>query len=148
MSGRISIQDELVLAVPNNENYHWSSETVEMDSLLSNKFIFRKKGSGTRLIVEKGLSDLGILIDDLNITSFIDSNEMIKKMIELELGISFISKIAVKNEMDLGLIKTYRIKNLELNRSFYFVYHKHRTLSPVVDEFRDFLINWKGTKLD
>ncbi len=141
-------QDELVLAVPNNENYHWASDTVDMDSLLSSKFIFRKKGSGTRLIVEKGLSDIGIHLDNLNITSFIDSNEMIKKMIELELGISLISKIAVKNEMDLGLIKTYRIKNLELNRSFYFVYHKHRTLSPVVDEFRDFLINWKGTKLD
>ena len=141
-------QDELVLAVPNNENYHWASDTVDMDSLLSSKFIFRKKGSGTRLIVEKGLSDIGIHLDNLNITSFIDSNEMIKKMIELELGISLISKIAVKNEMDLGLIKTYRIKNLGLNRSFYFVYHKHRTLSPVVDAFRDFLINWTGPKLD
>ncbi|MBV1757487.1 MAG: LysR family transcriptional regulator [Dethiosulfatibacter sp.] len=141
-------QDELVLAVPNNENYHWASDTVDMDSLLSSKFIFRKKGSGTRLIVEKGLSDIGIHLDNLNITSFIDSNEMIKKMIELELGISLISKIAVKNEMDLGLIKTYRVKSLELNRSFYFVYHKHRTLSPVVDAFRDFLINWTGPKLD
>lgn len=141
-------QDEIILAVPNNEKYHWVSETVEMDFLLSSKFIFRKKGSGTRLIVEKGLSDLGIHLDNLNITSFIDSNEMIKKMIELDLGISLISKIAVKNEMDLGLIKTYRIKNLELNRSFYFVYHKHRTLSPVVEAFRDFLITWKGPKLD
>jgi DNA-binding transcriptional LysR family regulator len=141
-------QDELVLAVPNNENYNWPSETVDTDCLLSNKFIFRKKGSGTRLLVEKCFSDLGIHLDDLIITSFIDSNEMIKKMIELELGVSLISKIAVKNEVDLGLIKTYKIKNLELVRNFYFVHHKHRTLSPVVEAFRDFLISWKETKIE
>lgn len=39
--------------------------------------------------------------DDLNIVSLIDSNIMIKKMIELELGVSFISKISIKNEIDL-----------------------------------------------
>lgn len=141
-------QDEIVLAVPNNEHYNWASETVDIASLLPNKFIFRKKGSGTRLIVENSLTDLGIYLDNLNITSFIDSNEMIKKMIELELGVSFISKLAIKNEIDLGLIKTYRIKDLELMRNFYFVHHRHRTLSPIAEAFRDFLIDWKGSKLD
>ena len=86
-------------------------------------------------------------MDDLNITSLIDSNEMIKKMIELDLGISLISKIAVKNEIDLGLIKTYKIKDLELKRNFYFVYCKNRTLSPVVESFKDFLKEWPGIKV-
>ena len=72
---------------------------------------------------------------------------MIKKMIELDLGISLISKIAVKNEIELGLIKSYKIKDLELKRSFYFVYCKNRTLSPVVEAFRDFLKDWPGIKI-
>jgi DNA-binding transcriptional LysR family regulator len=82
-------------------------------------------------------------LDDLNIISYIDSNEMIKKMVELGLGISFMSKIAVKNECDLKLIKTLRIKDLDLRRNFYFVYNKNRTLPPLVEAFKDFLISWK-----
>ncbi len=46
--------------------------------------------------MEQRLLDKGISLDDLNIVSLIDSNEMIKKMIELELGVSFISKLSIK----------------------------------------------------
>jgi len=141
-------QDELILAVPNNKNYSWpSDELLDIEVLFSKKFIFRREGSGTRLLIEKCLSNKGIHLDDLNITYLIDSNEMIKKMIELDLGISLISKIAVKNEIDLGLIKTYKIKDLELKRNFYFVYCKNRTLSPVVESFKDFLKEWPGIKV-
>ncbi len=138
-------KDELVLAVPNNKNYPiCKNELVDIDILFTEKFIFRKDGSGTRLLVEKCLSDKGISLDDLNIVSLIDSNEMIKKMIELELGVSFISNISIKNEIDLGLIKPLKIKDLNLKRSFYFVYSKNRTLSPVVEVFKDFLMEWPG----
>lgn len=137
-------EDELVLGVPNNDNYPWSAdEYLDINILFSEKFIFRKRGSGTRRLIEQSLANKGISSDELNIISFIDSNEMIKKMIELGLGISFISRIAVKNEVDLNLIKTLRIKDLNLKRSFYFVYNKNRTLSPVVEAFKDFLIGWK-----
>ena len=137
-------EDELVLGVPNNENYPWPSEEyLDINFLFSEKFIFRKLGSGTRRLIEQSLSDKGISLDDLKIISFIDSNEMIKKMIELGLGVSFISKIAVKNEVDLKKIKTLKIRDLNLKRSFYFVYSKNRTLSPVIEAFKDFLIDWK-----
>lgn len=137
-------EDELVLGVPNNDEYPWpSDEYVDIDILFAEKFIFRKRGSGTRRLVEQSLSNKGISLNELKIISFIDSNEMIKKMIELGLGISFISKIAIKNEIDLKKIKTLRIKDFDLKRSFYFVYSKNRTLSPVVEAFKDFLIDWK-----
>jgi DNA-binding transcriptional LysR family regulator len=71
---------------------------------------------------------------------------MIKKMIELELGISFISKISIKNEIDLELIKPLKVKGLDLKRNFYFVYCKDRTLSPIVEVFKNFLIDWPGIK--
>lgn len=141
-------EDELILCVPNNNKYPWyHGEYLDIDILFSEKFIFRKTGSGTRRLIEESLSDKGISLDNLNIISFIDSNEMIKKMVELGLGISFMSKIAVKNEIDLKLVKALRIKDLDLNRSFYFVHSKNRTLSPLVEAFRDFLIHWKNTKI-
>lgn len=141
-------EDELVLAVPNNKNYPiCTNESVDMDILFSEKFIFRKEGSGTRLLVEQCLAEKGISLDDLNIVSLLDSNKMIKKMIELELGVSFISKISIKNEIDLELIKPLTVRDLNFRRSFYFVYSKNRTLSPIVEAFKDFLIHWTGIKL-
>lgn len=141
-------EDELVMCVPNNDKYPWHhGEYLDIDILFSEKFIFRKTGSGTRRLIEESLSDKGINLDNLNIISFVDSNEMIKKMVELGLGISFMSKIAVKNEIDLKIIKALRIKDLDLNRSFYFVHSKNRTLSPLVEAFRDFLIQWKNINL-
>ncbi len=141
-------QDELILAVTDNKNYPWPvDEKLDFKILLSQKLILRKEGSGTRFLIDECLSKKGIDTSNLNIVSLIDSNEMIKKMIELDLGISLISKIAVKNEIDLGLIKTYELKDLDLKRNFYFVYHKNRTLSPVVEAFRKFLANWKGIEI-
>jgi len=137
-------EDELVLCVPVSEKYPWTQDELpDIKTLFSEKFIFRKPGSGTRRLIEERLGEKGVDLDDLNIVSYIDSNEMIKKMIELGLGISFMSKIAVKNEVDLKLIKTARIKDLNLKRNFYFVYNKNRTLPPLVETFKNFLISWK-----
>ena len=138
-------EDELVLAVPNKNNFVTNvDKEMDMDILFSEKFFFRKEGSGTRRLIEKALSDKGISLDDLNIVSLIDSNKTIKKMIELEMGVSFLSKISIKNEIDLDLIKPVKIKGLDLKRSFYFVYSKNRTLSPIVQVFKEFLKDWPG----
>ncbi|HOG62402.1 MAG TPA: selenium metabolism-associated LysR family transcriptional regulator [Sedimentibacter sp.] len=136
-------EDELIFCAPYNKYPSVKNEYLDINTLLSEKFILRKTGSGTRRLIEQRLSEKGIDIDSLNIISFIDSNEMIKKMIELGLGVSFISKIAVKNEIDLKLVKAFRIEDLNLKRSFYFVHNKNRTLSPLVEAFKDFLTHWK-----
>ncbi len=137
-------EDELLLGVANNENYPWPNDTLlDLEVLYSEKLILRKSGSGTRRLIEQKLNKVGISLGDLDVISYIDSNEMIKQMIQLGLGVSFISKIAVQNEVELNKIKTLRINGLTLKRSFYFVYNKNMTLSPVVEAFKDFLIDWK-----
>ena len=138
-------EDELILCVPNIDKYSCSNyEYLDINNLYSEKFIFRKSGSGTRKLIEQKLLEIGIELDDLNIVSYVDSYEMIKKMIELNLGVSFISQIAVKNEVDLGLVKSLNIKDLDLKRNFYFVHSKKRTLSPLVEAFKNYIINYKN----
>lgn len=138
-------EDELVLAVPYSKEYSIGiDECIDKNILIAEKFIFRNEGSGTRLLIEQCLSDKCISLNDLNIISLIDSNKTIKKMIELELGVSFLSNISIKNEIELKLIKPLKVRGLDLKRSFYFVYCKNRTLSPVVEVFKNFLIHWPG----
>ncbi len=136
-------EDELILCVPNNDRYSMLN-SFDINNLYFEKFIIRKSGSGTRKLIEQKLLEKMIELDDLNIISYADSNEMIKKMIELNMGVSFISKIAVKNEVDLGLVKALNIKDLNLKRNFYFVHSKKRTLSPLVEAFKNYIINYKN----
>lgn len=141
-------EDELILAVPNTSNYnHFNGVAMDQENLFSQKFIFRKEGSGTRLLIQESLNKSNISLDDLNIVALIDSDKMIKNMIQLELGVSFISKISIKNEVELGLIKALKVEELDLKRNFYFVYNKNRTLSPLVDMFRQFLETWPGIQV-
>lgn len=137
-------EDELVLAVANTEKYSsLGGEDLDIDFIFSQDFLFRKEGSGTRIFIEKLLSELNISLDDLNIVSFSDSNKMIKKMIELEQGVSFVSEVSIRNEVNAGLIKAYRIKDLSLKRKFYFAYSKYMTLPANVEIFRDFIVGEK-----
>ncbi|HCX65590.1 MAG TPA: LysR family transcriptional regulator, partial [Eubacteriaceae bacterium] len=140
-------EDELVVVVPCTQKYSAPNYTeIDLEMILSEPFILRKEDSGTRQIISERLLERKIKINELNIVSTIDSNEMIKKMIELGLGVSILSKMAVEKECALKQLKRYRIKNLSFKRPFYFVYHKNRTLSPKVDTFKNFLMHWPGIK--
>jgi len=135
-------EDELVLATPNSKKYDWSSECpIKIQNMMNEKLIIRKEGSGSRLLLEKELEKLNINLNSLKIVSTIDSNELVKKMIQLGLGISFISNLAIKDELKAGVMKCYRVENINLSRKFYFVFSKNRTLSPITEVFKAFLLD-------
>lgn len=130
-------EDELVLATSaikrNNCNI------ISKSDLINEKLIFREKGSSSRLLVENALQLNNIDQNRLNIISHVEDNETIKQLVELGVGSSFISKIAIKKEIALGLIKPVLVSNFSLKRKFYFVYHKNRYLSPIEQAFKDFI---------
>ncbi|RKD33154.1 selenium metabolism-associated LysR family transcriptional regulator [Thermohalobacter berrensis] len=137
------IEDNIVIVTPNNDNYPWEiGKKLDKDFLLNQNIIMREKGSGTRLLVEKVFKENNIDLNSLNIKACIEDIETIKKFVELDLGISFISERAVKKEVNQGILKTFKIKNLNLSRKFYFVYHKNRQLSPLAKAFKEFVIEY------
>ncbi len=137
------MEDKLYAVVPNTKAYPWEGyHELDMDFLLENKIILREKGSGTRELLENKLKEQGLELDALDILAYIEDVETIKKFIELDIGISFISERAIKREIDMGILKPYSIKGLDLRRKFYFVYHKKRQLSPLSLTFRDFVTEY------
>ena len=62
-------------------------------------------------------------------------------MVENGIGISFISEKAIENEVKLKLIKSLKIKDIPIKRKFYFVFHKKRSLSPLSESFKEFILN-------
>jgi len=133
-------EDKLVIITPLNNKYS-EIDVLTMDTFLSEKIIIREEGSSTRKYFENALNKNGIDINDLNILSCIEDNETIKKLVELGAGISIMSELAVKKEIELGLIKSFSIEELELKRKFYYVYHKKRYFTLLDNEFKKFIEN-------
>jgi len=132
--------DKLVVAVQNNEHYPFEPYTeIDLDFLLKENLILREEGSGTRLSFENYLKLQKINLSNLNIKAFIDDNETIKSFIKMGMGISIISLLSLESEIKTGTIKPYLIKDFNNNRSFYFVYHNKRHLSPLAQAFKEFM---------
>lgn len=135
-------EDRIVLAVSHNDRFPLDDYAeMDLELLRRENLIMREEGSGTRKILEKALEDADMNISSMNILSSVESNETIKKMVELDMGVTFMSEIAIENEIKLKLIKPLLVKGLDIRRQFYFVYSKNRYLSPLAEKFKEFLIS-------
>lgn len=131
-------QDDVVLVTPTTGPFSGFSAMTAAE-LVTLPIIMREDGSGTRSSVESFMAKQGIPIEDIKVIAEVENNETIKKLVELGLGVSFISWKSVENELKDGLLKVIPLKDAVIRRHFYFVYHKKRVLSPLADTFKNFV---------
>ena len=137
------LQDKILLVTPNNKNFPAENYSyLDKDIIFSQNIIMREKGSGTRELLEKELKKHDMDLKHLKVISIIEDTETIKNLVRLGVGISFLSERAIKNELELNQIKVFNIKDLDLFRKFYFVYHKNRQLSPLGETFKNFVLDY------
>ncbi|HWX42961.1 MAG TPA: selenium metabolism-associated LysR family transcriptional regulator [Blastocatellia bacterium] len=127
--------DRLALVVPNDAE--WSRvRSIDLDSLGTKPYLAREPGSGTRSEFEK---ITGRAIDRFNVVGYFGSTTAVKEGIKAGVGVSVLSMLAVKFEIEAGLLKTVDIEGAEaMERDFYAAYNKNLTLSPVAEAFLDF----------
>lgn len=100
------------------------SEEITIEELLSLPFIMREAGSGTRQVIEEALRKNNIDPRQLNVVMEFEHIESIKSAVEAGLGISILSKSAVRKELQLNILHEIQIKELDLYRNFYIVYQE------------------------
>jgi DNA-binding transcriptional LysR family regulator len=131
------LEDELVVIVPKNHKLARNQE-VKMDSLLHEHWIFREKGSGTRKAVEGLLTTHGIRKEDLNIYMEAGSTEAVLAMVESGMGISIVSRWAVKR-IEQRKMKAIILDEADARRSFYVIYPRQKVRRKSVNDFLDYL---------
>ncbi|HCD10314.1 MAG TPA: LysR family transcriptional regulator, partial [Thermoanaerobacter sp.] len=67
--------------------------------------------------------------------------EAIKKAVEANIGVSVISRLAVKKEIRGGRLLKVDIENIRFKRKFSIVYHKDKFKSNLFEEFIKHLYN-------
>jgi DNA-binding transcriptional LysR family regulator len=132
--------DELCLIVP--PGHPWAKKrSVEAADLERAACVVREPGSGTRMMMEQSLRKAGIELDQLSIIAELGTNAAVKQAVKAGLGISFVSKRSVLDELSMNLIASLPVRGLKMQRSFYIVRHKKRALPPLVREFHRFLLS-------
>ncbi|RDY29606.1 LysR family transcriptional regulator [Romboutsia weinsteinii] len=136
------IDDELVLITPKDFKIKSKDGYIDINDLYNMKFIMRKEGSGTRDLIINTLKKHDFDTDKLDILSHVESNEAIKEMVRIGLGVSFISYISAIDYLNLDKLSYYKIKNVDFSRKFYFIYSKKKTFTPLEDKFLNKLCDY------
>ena len=110
------MQDHMVCVVP--AGHEWADEEIEVKELQQAKLVTRELGSGSRRIVEQALENAGLELKRLRLVMTFDSTEGLLSAVEAGLGIAFVSRWAVRNQLALGTLKLARLRGLNLARMF------------------------------
>ncbi|MBL4820588.1 MAG: LysR family transcriptional regulator, partial [Gammaproteobacteria bacterium] len=125
----------LILAAPPAHRLA-NKRKVLLSDLNGENFIFREKGSGTRMTTEKLFADNNI---STNVVMELGSSEAIKQGILAELGISIISRHSVWLELKNGYLTELDLKTPLKSASWYSVHQEQKELSPLAETFQDFI---------
>ena len=109
-------EDHMVLVVP--PGHEWAGQDVTAAMLRQEPLLMREFGSGSRRIVEAALAAHGIKAKDLPISMEFDSTEALLSAVEAGLGVTFVSRLAVRKQLVLGTLKLAYARELKLSRSF------------------------------
>jgi len=132
------IADELTFIIP--PLHHWAKKrTISILKITEEPFILREEGSGTRQMIEKYLSSHGINISDMLVSLVLGSTESIKEAVGNGMGISIVSKWAVRKEVKCGRLKVIRPIEEKMLRNFSLILPKNAVQSYAVDEFLSYL---------
>jgi DNA-binding transcriptional LysR family regulator len=122
-------------------SHDWADNTVELAQLKEQPLLVREFGSGSRRVVEQALAAAGLKSKDLKISMELDSTEGLLSAVEAGLGVTFVSRWAVRNQLSLGTLKLARVRGLKLSRRFSMAYPSGPEPTGSVGAFRAFLLS-------
>ena len=122
--------DELVVVV--GKDHPWSNEeAVTAQQMAAGIWIMRERGSGTREIFEGAMEAAGIAY---TIALEFGHTEAIKNGVASGLGVSCLSRIAVRRELEYGLLVEVA-SPLELKRSLSLLKRRNGNCTPLLSAF-------------
>ncbi|MDI9471546.1 MAG: LysR family transcriptional regulator [Tissierellia bacterium] len=135
--------DEMVIAAPNNEHFQKLKQNkVCLSELMKEPIILRSPFSALEKEAEDFISQLGLSFDDLHIVARMNDAQLVARCVACGLGISFISKSAVADDVVKGDTITFALSDPPLVRTLYMVYRDDEFLSSsaqnLIDTVKEF----------
>lgn len=135
---RVFTKDELVFAVPPDHPFA-RRKRIRAEELKEAKMIVREDGSGTRLVAETRLRELGFEMHPDQIAAVLGNSQAVRCALKGGVGVSIISRLAVEEDFEHSTLFQVEIEGFSCTRDFYTVVHKARTLTPLARTFLEFI---------
>jgi DNA-binding transcriptional LysR family regulator len=131
-------RDEIVfICAP---DHPWAARgEVGFDEFLREPLIVQQTGAGIRAVFDDNLRQRGIRPTELNIVLEMGLNESAKHAVMAGAGVSYMSKFAVRTEVEHKTLAVVRVKDFRILRDFYFVHSRHKVLSSAAQAFLEYL---------
>ncbi len=117
------------------------SGSVKVTDLRTIPLILRESGSGTKNAAEAYLHELDIIPSELNVVMECSSPEGIKEGVIRGLGLAFISKLAIEEDIKSGKLKILDIKGLDIKRDFFLVTSNVKSLHEPAGRLVSFILD-------
>ncbi|MBI5846483.1 MAG: LysR family transcriptional regulator [Nitrospirae bacterium] len=131
------LDDELIVVASGSFD---TKKNIAIGDIANQPIVMREQGSGTRREFEKILEKARIDFQHLNIVGIFGSTDAVKQAVKEGMGISIISRRAVKDELKCGMLKEITIKDADMKRQFYIITHRKRTLPHIYKIFLEYLL--------
>lgn len=134
---RLLKKEEMILILP-SEHPLLDKKIIRIEDLLEYRILVREPGSGTRDVFIQALNQYNLSLH--NFSSYMEINHIntIKKLIEGGLGISFLYRSAVKEELADGRLMTRKVRGFRLMREFNMVSLKDSIYNKQYDQYHAF----------
>ena len=128
------ILDELQLIVP--PDYPIKDGVLSPARLARERLLIREEGSATRQATERALREAGVT---LRPAMELDHTETIKRAVMAGLGVAFVSRYAVEDEVRSGRLRALSVQRMKIRRHFHVIHDERRPLSASARAFITFL---------
>jgi len=115
------LKDEIVLVARNAHPYVKRDE-LRLSDLTKIPIVLREPGSGTLEVIEHALKPHKIKLAHLQVEMHLGSTEGIKSYLMHSECVAFLSIHSVTNELQRGDLRVIDIRDVSINRSFYFIH--------------------------
>lgn len=129
------LEDELMVVMPSSHPLA-NQNTILGEEFAREPLVWREEGSGTRKSVEERLARVGIHLNPGNVVIEVGSTEAVVAAVEAGLGLSVVSRWAVRKPVALGLVVAKSLEDVDLKRQLFVIYPRHpvaRAVSALVE---------------
>lgn len=111
---------------------------IPLYRLQDETFVVREQGSGTRTAVQRFFAEHDMSI---NTSMEMNENEAIKQSVQAGMGLGVVSIHTIELELETKRLVILDVEGFPIIRHWYLVHRKDKRLSPIAQEFRQFVLS-------
>ncbi len=130
--------DEVVLIARND--HPWAARTsISVHELPQAPLVVRQWESATRQLIYRSLAQAGLDTASLDINLEVGNTEALKRMVLAGVGLAFVSRFSIAQEVAFGTLKIIDIEDVKIRRKLYLVAPAPEHAPERLNRFSDYI---------